>query len=181
MSFVHNEIPGTAVGVGVTNTPEGLAKINMPGCAATIWRRQPTVEFQAWIDALDPAQLPKGRLTLRPKAVPDAVRHLCDIAGMEETAERRWLENDISDLAARFADFMGVPYLRVRLDAISTNACRKFHIDAIKALKNNNAFTTKPKLFRIVFVGVTFLHQLPDLVFAFHRSHLANDDVSSFE
>jgi hypothetical protein len=52
---------------------------------------------------------------------------------MEDVAERAWLEEDISDLAARFAEMMRAPYLRLRLDAITTNACRKFHVDAIYA------------------------------------------------
>lgn len=131
MSVIGAEIVKTAV--DVTDTPEGLARIAMPGCAATIWLRKPDSAFQIWIDGLDPSQLPKARLILRPHAVPDAVRHLCDIAGLEDTAERRWLEEDVSDLVARFAQMMQAPYLRVRLDVINTNACRKFHIDAIHA------------------------------------------------
>lgn len=133
MNFVRAELKNAAVGVGVADTLEGLAKIEMPGCAATIWRRQPGPEFQAWIDALDPSQLPTARLVLRPEAIPSAVRHLYAIAGMEDTAERSWLENDIADLAAQFAKMMRASYLRLRLDAINTNACRKFHIDAIYA------------------------------------------------
>ncbi|MES0827784.1 DUF1826 domain-containing protein [Ruegeria sp. SCP11] len=133
MSFVRSKIKNEIVGVGVTDTPEGLAQIEMPQCAATIWRRQLGSEFRAWIDALDPPKLPKGRLVLRPDSVADAVRHLCDIAGMEETPERNWLEHDIAHLAERFSGIMRSPYLRLRLDPISTNACRKFHIDAIHA------------------------------------------------
>ncbi|WP_299083846.1 DUF1826 domain-containing protein [uncultured Ruegeria sp.] len=133
MSYVQTEIKNAAVGVGVSDTPDGLAKIAMPGCAATIWRRQLTSDFQTWIDKLDPLKLPKARLVLRPEAVKDKVRHLFEIAGMEDVTERAWLEEDISDLAARFAEVMRAPYLRLRLDAITTNACRKFHVDAIYA------------------------------------------------
>lgn len=133
MNFIRKEIRNAVTGVGITDTPEGLAEIETPGCAAAIWRRQLNSDFRAWIDALDPTQLPTARLVLRPSAVPDAVRHLCDISGMDDTAERTWLENDISDLATRFAEIMRAPFLRVRLDAITTNACRKFHIDAIYA------------------------------------------------
>ncbi|MFA3917024.1 DUF1826 domain-containing protein [Ruegeria hyattellae] len=133
MSYVQTEIRNAAVGVGVSDGPDGLARIAMPGCAATIWRRQLASDFQTWIDALDPSKLPKARLVLRPEAVNDAVRNLCNIAGMEDVSERAWLENDISDLATRFAEMMRAPYLRLRLDAINTNACRKFHIDAIHA------------------------------------------------
>ncbi len=133
MTQAFAEVQRTAAGVGIADTAEGLAGIDAPGCAAAIWRRQLSTGFQAWIDAVDPSQLPKARLVLRSSAVAEAVRHLCDITGMDDSAERRWLEDDISDLAKRFADIMQAPYLRVRLDVIDTNACRKFHIDAIHA------------------------------------------------
>ncbi|WP_170332086.1 DUF1826 domain-containing protein [Ruegeria arenilitoris] len=133
MSFIRTEFKDAAVGVGVADTPDGLAEIKKPGCAAAIWRRQLGSEFQAWVDTLDPSQLPTARLVLRTDAIPNALRHLCDIAGMDDTAERNWFEKDIADLAAGFAKIMRAPYLRLRLDAISTNACRKFHIDAIYA------------------------------------------------
>ncbi|WP_171240972.1 DUF1826 domain-containing protein [Ruegeria sp. HKCCA5491] len=133
MTYHRTDLNGAAVGVGVSDKPDGLAKIEMPGCAATIWRRQLAPEFQAWINTLDPSHLPKARLVLRPQAVPDALSHLCNMAGMDEGAERTWLEDDISDLATRFAEMMRAPYLRLRLDAINTNACRKFHIDALYA------------------------------------------------
>ncbi|SLN53270.1 DUF1826 domain-containing protein [Ruegeria meonggei] len=133
MNYAQAEIKNAAVGVGVTDTPDGLARIAQPGCAATLWRRQLALEFQTWIDALDPLKLPKARLVLRPDAVKDAMRHLCEIVGMEDIPERAWLEEDISDLATRFAEMMRAPYLRLRLDTITTNACRKFHIDALHA------------------------------------------------
>ena len=133
MDCVQTELNDKAVGVGVTDTPEGLAKINKPGCAATIWRRQPMPGFQGWIDALSPAHLPEARVILRPEAVPAAVRHLCEMAGMDDCAERAWLEADIAELAARFAAMMRAPYLRLRLDVVDTNSCWKFHIDSIVA------------------------------------------------
>lgn len=39
------------------------------------------------------------------------------------------LREDIRDLATRFAALMGVPAVRIRLEAINTNACRKVHAD----------------------------------------------------
>ncbi|MEM7721503.1 MAG: DUF1826 domain-containing protein [Pseudomonadota bacterium] len=122
-----------ATGVSIAETPERLATIKDAGCAAVIWRRQPAPGFETWINACDPAVLPTGRLILRPDAVPDAVQNLCDIAGLETGPQRAWLEADIADLARRFTAIMRAPYLRLRLDAITSNACRKFHIDAIMA------------------------------------------------
>lgn len=133
MSMVQAEIEGIAIGVGLADRSENLSVINDPGCAAAIWRRSLPSGFQSWINGLDPDDLPSARLILRPGAVEEAIQHLCDIAGMAESAERTWLANDISELSDRFADLMQVPFLRLRLDKVNTNACRKFHMDSIKA------------------------------------------------
>ena len=43
------------------------------------------------------------------------------------------LIEDASALASIFADVMDSAYVRLRFDVVDTNACRKFHIDAVKA------------------------------------------------
>ena len=43
------------------------------------------------------------------------------------------LVNDVAAMADLFTGVLDAPYLRLRLDVISTDACRKFHIDAIRA------------------------------------------------
>jgi len=40
------------------------------------------------------------------------------------------LRQDIAQLAARFAALMAVPTVRIRLEGITTNACRKIHSDS---------------------------------------------------
>ena len=120
-------------GLGIADTPEGLSAIRRPGCAAAIWRRQPLPSFQDWLDRLDPAHLPRARLILRPEAVRDAVTALCETAGTPEGAERTRLIDDVAALADIFAGLMRASFLRLRLDVVTTNACRKFHVDAITA------------------------------------------------
>ena len=41
--------------------------------------------------------------------------------------------DDAAALASVFADLFQAPYLRVCLNVVTTNACRKFHIDAVTA------------------------------------------------
>ena len=36
-------------------------------------------------------------------------------------------------MAGMFAGIVDAPYLRMRMDVVTTNACRKFHVDAITA------------------------------------------------
>ncbi|MEM8791676.1 MAG: DUF1826 domain-containing protein [Pseudomonadota bacterium] len=133
MNLVQKITKDPATGLRVTDLPEGLSAILQPDCAAAIWRRSPLASFQSWIDELDPRQLPKARLILRPGKVRDAVLKVCEISGMPETPQRAMLIDDVAALADIFAGLMSAPYLLLRLDVISTNACRKFHVDSVTA------------------------------------------------
>ena len=133
MTFVRDIVEDAAIGVGVADTPEGLSAIHRQGCAAVIWRRHPLPSFQSWIDALEPEQLPQARVILRPEDVREATRKICDSSGMPETSERKRLIDDTAALADIFAELMRAKYLRLRFDVVTTNACRKFHIDAMTA------------------------------------------------
>ncbi|KIC52059.1 hypothetical protein RA29_01420 [Tateyamaria sp. ANG-S1] len=130
---MQTEVQDAAIGVGIADRAEDLSVLRKPGCAAAIWRRPLPVGFQEWVDALDPDALPSARLVLQPDAVAPTVAHLCDLAGLPASEHRDWLIEDVAGLAARFAETMKTPYLRLRLDVITTNACRRFHVDAITA------------------------------------------------
>ena len=133
MNFVRETVSDAAIGVGVSQTPDGLSAIHHPGCAAAIWNRQPAPGFQAWINALAPDQLPKARVILRPDAVETAVENLCEIANTSRSQARAWFVADVANLASQFAELMSAHWLRLRLDVVTGNACRKFHIDAVTA------------------------------------------------
>ena len=133
MTLTREVVENAAIGVGVTETPEGLSAIHRPGCAAAIWRRAPLPAFQHWIDALSPDALPSTRMILAPDRVRDALTKTTLICGTPNCSECGMLIDDISALAMIFADVMDTPYIRLRLDVINSNACRKFHIDAVTA------------------------------------------------
>ena len=133
MSFVRQTVAEAAVGVGVADTLEGLETLKKPGCAAVIWRRQMQPDVREWLAALAPERLPRGRLVLQPGAVTNAVRHLCAMADMPDGDAKDWLIDDIAHLSQTFAWLMDVGYVRLRLDVVENNACRKFHIDAVRA------------------------------------------------
>jgi len=133
MSVIQHRSPDSVSGARVTKDAEKLSSICEPNCAGIIWHRHPTTEFQDWIDDLEPENLPNGRLVLKPNMVRDAVSNLCYSAGTPDSSHREWLINDIAALANIFADVMDPPLLRVRLDKVTSNACRKFHVDALTA------------------------------------------------
>ena len=73
------------------------------------------------------------RFVLRPDAVRSALSGLVEPSAPPGCEERSKLVEDIAALAGMFADVMAAPYLRLRLEVITTNACRKFHMDAVTA------------------------------------------------
>ena len=131
--LLRERIGDAAIGIGITDRPEGLSVLYRPGCAAAIWRRQPLPEVQSWIDGLEPEVLPSARVILRPEAVRDAVSKVCEVSGTPGGPERERLVDDIAALADIFAWLMRARWLRLRLDVVTTNACRRFHVDAVRA------------------------------------------------
>ena len=65
--------------------------------------------------------------------VSEALVNITRACGTPDCPERDLFIDDVSALAAIFADVMRVGYLRLRLDVVVSNACRKFHIDAVTA------------------------------------------------
>lgn len=133
MNFVRKTVKDAAIGVGIADDSAALSTFLKPGCAAAIWRRQTPPEIQSWLDGFDANALPQGRVILPVHAVCETVQHLFDMANLPAGAERDWLQADIVGLADMFSDLMTASFLRLRLDVVTTNACRRFHIDAITA------------------------------------------------
>ncbi|MEM8591772.1 MAG: DUF1826 domain-containing protein [Pseudomonadota bacterium] len=125
----RDTVNGVAVGVA----PRCLAAIDKPNCAAAIWQREPLKAFQDWIEALTPYELPKARILLRPGDVRQAMTDLVDSYALAPCDERTMLVDDVAALAHIFADVVNAPFVRLRLDVINTNACRKFHVDMMTA------------------------------------------------
>lgn len=133
MSMIRATAQNAAIGVAVADQPENLAAFLKPGCAAALWRRQPERDFMDWVNALPAEQLPQSRVVARPHDIGDVVAGLCETAQTPVSPHRDHFIDDVTALSDIFADLMQAPYLRLRLQAVTTNACRKFHLDAITA------------------------------------------------
>lgn len=133
MRALFNRARAAAEDILDVQTRDELSAIGHPGCAAVLWRRAVDPDFQRWIDGLAPSLLPSMRAVLRPDAVRDAVAEVCDAQGTPNGAARAWFLDDVAALAVTFADVMGAPYVRARLDVVTDDACRKFHIDVVTA------------------------------------------------
>lgn len=118
-------------GVQTTDALDGLAAIHEPNCAAVIWARPDCVALYQWLANLPPTHLPEAREILRPDALRPALAQI--LAPLPNVPERALLLESIATLADQFAQVMRAPWLRLRLEVVIGNACRKFHVDNVTA------------------------------------------------
>ncbi|MEX0305155.1 MAG: DUF1826 domain-containing protein [Leisingera sp.] len=110
-----------------------LSGIKQPGVAAAIWQRDPAPEFASWISGLPPEKLPKLRSLVGVGALEGCIQAACSLAGTPAGPERDMLAGDIAALGFLMSEIMETPLLHVRLEVVTTNACRRFHVDNMTA------------------------------------------------
>jgi hypothetical protein len=122
-----------APNVSIVKTENKMHNIFSDGCDGVIWDREPLLPFQSWIDELEVNQLPVARTIVQPSMLRDVVKACCDNSKMPITLDRTRLIDDIAALGNIFSNIMNAPLIGLRLDCVTSNACRIFHVDAIKA------------------------------------------------
>ena len=84
-----------------------------------------------WLATLPEAQLPLCQLELQPADTLARLQAAFDASGTPRGVMQQALLHDISLLVGHFADIVGCTSVRLRLDAISTDACRRWHRDCV--------------------------------------------------
>lgn len=120
--------PRTAV---VTGSDAGiLGEIAGDGIDLALWQRSLEPELVREIAALDLDAADNLLLTCD---VADAAARLRDVLPDSGYPECPLLRTDIAALAARHALLLGDLRVRIRLEVVETDACRKFHADFVTA------------------------------------------------
>ena len=113
--------------------PGVLKRIGTPGIAAVIWQRPPLPGLAGWIAELPAAQLPALRRPVAVGTMEACIHAACEAAGTPAGRMRDLLAGDIAALGFIFAEILRTPLLHLRLDPVSTDACRRFHVDNMTA------------------------------------------------
>lgn len=122
------QVPGAPEALIVWE-PEGLASIRWPGKALVIWRRSVDPRLSALVDRLDFAELPRARF--EEIAIEDIPAALAGGLG-EERPDLAPLFADVAALARLYGRIAERRRVRVRLEAIRDDACRRFHADQVE-------------------------------------------------
>jgi len=110
-------------------SPQVLSAIRSSECNLAVWERQSDQSFAA----LFASDLHDVRFSAPLATLEAELKSELQEAGYAQNAERTALIADIVDLAERYAELMEVDALSIRLAAVTTNSCRKFHGDYVKA------------------------------------------------
>ncbi len=124
---------GSAEGVLVCETMDGLAAITGKDRELVVWQREIPLRLQEWLEGMNPARLPDLRILLRPDDMKAAMEPLLDNCGMLRGDLRDLLVQDIVSLVAVFAGITRSDLVDVRLERINHDACRRYHRDCVEA------------------------------------------------
>ncbi len=111
--------------------PSDLTVFSEKTYPAVIWSRQVLAKTQNWIDQIDPNLLPNVRKVLHKTVIQETLEHVFNNTRIPQSNQLDWLLKDITKLGKVFSNLMQVDFLRLRLDVVSTNSCRKFHVDSV--------------------------------------------------
>ncbi len=127
----HDPAKPLPPGVRITDSLDGLAAIHAPDCAAVICAWSGGAALRDWLAGLPVECLPRTREIVRPDAIGAALTRVC--APMPDVPERSAFIESIATLADRFATTLQAPWLLMRLEVVTGNACRRFHVDNVTA------------------------------------------------
>jgi hypothetical protein len=111
------------------DSPAILDRIGASGVGLCVWRRRAPSDIVQALDALASADLPSGRVLVRRRHVEPAVAAMLESTRLAGASLERFLVEDIAMLAACFARAAASDLIDVRLEAITHDACWKFHRD----------------------------------------------------
>ena len=97
-----------------------------------VWDRQIPINIQDWLNKTDPSLIPSFREICHKNEVSKKIINIFENSKLTNKKDTDWLIQDITNLSEVFSNLMKVDYIRLRMEVVSTNSCRKFHVDAVK-------------------------------------------------
>lgn len=103
----------------------------LSGGPMTLLLRDLPADITAALDAVPPDRLPNLRLRGRPGDMTAGLRPHLMASGLGPAELVHWLAEDAGRLAALFCTVIGASEVLLRLEAVHTDACCRFHSDAV--------------------------------------------------
>lgn len=115
------------------NSADILGHWSDPGVTLALWQRKPEPAFVSQLDRLCFEELPNFTLILRSADAPAALSDMLSAFALPVEHLTESLAADLAMLSAVFARLTESDELELRLEAIATDACKRFHYDNHRA------------------------------------------------
>lgn len=122
--------PALADPVAYAEDAAGLQAIHHPAVALALWQRPVPDGLSAALDRLDLEQVDDLSTRIELPLSPSALTAQLVVCGYP-AATASLLAADMLPLAARHAVITGATQLAIRLEVVTTDACRRFHADYV--------------------------------------------------
>ncbi len=117
----------------IGKSPDILRQWSDADTELVLWHRHFDPSVQAKLNSLDAEEFPQMRVTVVPRTADVAIENeLRDWASRHKDLFES-LGPDIESLVARFSNVTGSHEIKLRLEAISDDACPLFHFDHVRA------------------------------------------------
>jgi hypothetical protein len=108
-----------------------LEAVNRPGVELAVWQRDPDPVWAGWLGSMPPDTWPACRLDVAPRDAAATLDTTLEAGGTPAGPERQAFAADVARLAALFALLAQAPRVRLRLEAITGDSCRRWHRDCV--------------------------------------------------
>lgn len=113
----------------IVTCPTALQRILRPAMALAVWRRSLDGDIVAELESLVLDEVDDILFTSEIEALEAALAEAMEEGGYPDTPA---LKRDIAMLGSQHAAVAGDNNVRIRLEVVETDACRKFHTDYVK-------------------------------------------------
>jgi hypothetical protein len=117
--------------VRLGRSASALADITRPGVELAVWQRGPNPAWAHWLAATPAHNWPACRLEVTPEDAAGAISRHLDHGGTTPGEPRDTFVVDIAGLVAWFASLAQTRAVRLRLDVVTGDACRRWHRDCV--------------------------------------------------
>lgn len=113
----------------IAQTAEILAEVHDPECNLAVWKRKVSTDISSLLSDM----LADVRFEAPLDGLGERLRNALQDAGFADHVERDELIADAVMLAERYCSVLDLDALELRFEIVTTNSCRKWHADYVKA------------------------------------------------
>ena len=127
----RSQLPLEAGTVRFGASADSLSSIKEAPVSLAVWERSMPVDVVRWLDRMPPETLPTARFVCHHSDARQRITQAFSNHAQNSEPASVLLKEDIVGQIEGFARVCGSPWIEVRLETVTGDACRRFHADNV--------------------------------------------------